>query len=149
MAYLSPFLLIFVILAYSGNGIVDAGIAEGKLPPCPATPNCVSSQSEEKGHATPPLHYQGEMGDARQRLLEVIKAQKRARIVSIQGNYIHAEFTSALFRFVDDVEFLFDDTAKVIHVRSASRVGSYDLGVNRRRIEDLRSRFEKTKWAIP
>lgn len=55
---------------------------------------------------------------------------------------MHAEFTSALFGFVDDVEFLIDDTAKVIHVRSASQVGYYDLGVNRQRVNNLRSRFE-------
>jgi uncharacterized protein (DUF1499 family) len=143
MAYFSPFLLIFVLLAFSGSRIVEAGIADGKLPPCPATPNCVSSQSVDKKHTVEPFRYQGRMEEARQRLLDVIKAQKRARIVTVQMNYIHAEFTSALFRFVDDVDFLIDDSKKVIHVRSASRVGSYDLGVNRRRVEDLRSHFEK------
>jgi uncharacterized protein (DUF1499 family) len=145
MAYLSPFLLIFVLLASSGNRMVETGIPDGKLAPCPATPNCVSSQSEDKRHALEPIRYEGKMEEARQRLLDVVAAQKRARIVSSKGNYIHAEFTSALFRFVDDVDFLIDDAAKVIHVRSASRVGYSDLGVNRRRVEELRSRFEKTK----
>jgi uncharacterized protein (DUF1499 family) len=144
MANLSPLLLICVLLA-SGSRIVEASLVNNKLPPCPATPNCVCSQSTDKRHAIEPFHYQEGMEEARQRLLAVIAAQKRTRVVSNQGIYLHAEFTSALFRFVDDVEFLFDDTAKVIHVRSASRIGSYDLGVNRRRIEDLRSRFEKTE----
>lgn len=145
MAHFSPFLLIFVLLASSGTRIVGVGIADGKLPPCPATSNCVSSQSVDKKHAVEPLRYQEKQEEARQRLLDVIKAQKRARIVSIRGNYIHAEFTSTLFRFVDDVDFLFDDITKVIHVRSASRVGSFDLGVNRRRVEEIRLRFEKMK----
>lgn len=149
MAYLSPFLLIFVLLASSGNRMVEDGIPDGRLPPCPATPNCVSSQSIDKKHAVKPLHYQGKMEDARHRLMEVIKGQKRARVIDVHGNYIHAEFTSALFRFVDDVDFLMDDTAKIIHVRSASRVGSYDLGVNRRRVNDLRAQFEKMNSVLP
>jgi uncharacterized protein (DUF1499 family) len=67
---------------------------------------------------------------------------KRVRIVTAEECYLHAEFTSALFRFVDDVEFLLDDGTKTIHVRSASRVGYSDLGVNRRRVEAIRYRFD-------
>jgi uncharacterized protein (DUF1499 family) len=63
--------------------------------------------------------------------------------VIVERNYIHAEFVSAIFRFVDDVEFLFDDHQKVIQVKSASRVGYYDLGVNRRRIEKIRKQFDQ------
>ena len=59
-----------------------------------------------------------------------------------EERYIHTEFTSAFFRFVDDVEFLLDDGTRTIHVRSASRVGYSDFGVNRRRVEELRSRFD-------
>jgi uncharacterized protein (DUF1499 family) len=66
---------------------------------------------------------------------------KRSKIVTDLDLYIHAEFTSAFFRFVDDVEFYFDDKAKTLHVRSASRIGRSDFGVNRKRIEELRSRF--------
>ncbi len=67
---------------------------------------------------------------------------KRARIITAQKGYIHAEFTSFLFRFVDDVEFVLDEGSKTIHVRSASRVGYSDLGVNRKRVEAIRSRFD-------
>jgi len=66
----------------------------------------------------------------------------RVRIVTAGETYLHAEFTSAVFRFVDDVEFLLDDAEKVVHVRSASRVGHSDLGVNRKRVEALREAFE-------
>jgi uncharacterized protein (DUF1499 family) len=66
---------------------------------------------------------------------------KRSRIVKTEDTYIHAEFTSAIFRFVDDVEFYLDDTAKTIHMRSASRVGKSDFGVNRKRMEKVRAHF--------
>jgi uncharacterized protein (DUF1499 family) len=105
--------------------------------------------ARNKRHAAEPFHYPETPAGARQRLINLLRAQKRVRIVDLQGNYIHAEFTSTLFRFVDDMEFLFDDAAKVIHIRSASRVGWSDLGVNRRHVEMLRSRFEKINTTAP
>lgn len=117
------------------------GVTDGKLVPCPNSPNCVFSQSSDKAHYIKPLQYEGTPAEARETLISVINSMDHVRIVTIKGNYIHAEFTSALFRFVDDVEFYFDDANKIIHLRSASRVGYYDLGVNRRRIENIRGRF--------
>jgi uncharacterized protein (DUF1499 family) len=76
-----------------------------------------------------------------ERLLAVLGSMKRVEIVTREEGYLHAEFTSAVFRFVDDVEFSIDDRNNVIHVRSASRLGFSDLGVNRRRVEDIRKRF--------
>lgn len=87
------------------------------------------------------MRYEGTLAEAREKLISVINSINRVRIITLQGDYIHAEFISALFRFVDDVEFYFDDANKTIHLRSASRVGYYDLGVNRRRIENIRGRF--------
>jgi uncharacterized protein (DUF1499 family) len=81
------------------------------------------------------------MAEARERLRGVIASFPRTRLVTLLDNYIHCEFTSALFRFVDDVEFHFDDTTKTIHLRSASRTGYSDLGLNRRRIEHIREKF--------
>ena len=72
----------------------------------------------------------------------IIHFNKGTRVVSIEKNYIHAEFVSSLFRFVDDVEFYLNDAAKVIHVKSASRTGYFDFGVNRRRVELIRKKFE-------
>jgi uncharacterized protein (DUF1499 family) len=69
----------------------------------------------------------------------------RARVVKDEGNYMHAEFTSRIFRFVDDVEFVIDDAHKVIHFRSASRLGYSDFGVNRKRMEEIRKRFDALK----
>ena len=76
-----------------------------------------------------------------ERLIDVIQGMKRGRIITMEDHYIRAEFTSAFFRFVDDVEFYFDTEAKIIHMRSASRIGYSDFGVNRERLEKLRSLF--------
>lgn len=90
-----------------------------------------------------PWPFQGSPQEAMDRLKGIVGAMPRARIVEAADNYLHAEFTSALFRFVDDVEFLIDPAAHVIHFRSASRVGYSDLGANRRRMEELRRRWEE------
>jgi len=79
-----------------------------------------------------------------ERLIGVIKGMKRCRIITKDDHYIHAEFTSAFFRFVDDVEFYFDSEAKIIQMRSASRIGYSDFGVNRERLEKLRSLFKNS-----
>ena len=76
-----------------------------------------------------------------EKLISVINSMKRSEIVTAEMNHIHATFKSGLFRFVDDVEFSFDDQRKVIDVRSASRTGYSDLGVNRKRVEEIRQRF--------
>jgi len=115
------------------------------LTPCPAKPNCVSSVDKDPKHYVEPLRYAGSVADARNRLLEVISSLKRSRVKTLEEHYLHAEFVSAVFRFVDDVEFLFDDRNKIIHLKSASRVGYSDLGVNRRRIEKIRIQFDQKK----
>jgi len=117
-------------------------VKDGNLTPCPESPNCVSSQSTDEKHFIEPLSYDGSLVEAREKLVSIIQSMKRSQIILKEDTYIHAEFTSALFRFVDDTEFYFDDAAKTIHMRSASRVGYSDLGVNRKRIETIRSKFK-------
>lgn len=122
------------------------GIDDSKLMPCPKTPNCVSSQAHDEKHYIEAISYSGTRQAAHDRLLQIIRSEKRTEILVDQENYIRVEFTSALFRFVDDVEFYFPKEKadeKLIHVRSASRIGSSDLGVNRKRIERIRSEFYK------
>jgi len=101
----------------------------------------VSSQSTDEKHYIEPIPYEGTFVDAREALESAINQWSRSKIVSSTTRYIRAEFTSGLFRFVDDAEFYFDSDLKVIHVRSASRVGLYDFGVNRRRIEGIQVKF--------
>ena len=84
------------------------------------------------------------VAEAQARLKQVLLNEPRTRIVKEEGGYLHAEARSFLFRFVDDVEFMFDADQQVIHVRSASRLGYSDLGVNRRRVERIRRAFNNT-----
>jgi apolipoprotein D and lipocalin family protein len=117
--------------------------AANTLTPCPKTPNCVSSLAEDKQHFIEPIPYDGGTAVIRHELLEILHSFKRVRVVRLEEDYIHAEFVSSVFRFVDDVEFSFDDVKKIIQVKSASRTGYSDLGVNRRRIEKIRELFEE------
>jgi uncharacterized protein (DUF1499 family) len=112
---------------------------QGKLSACPISPNCVSSQSTDVIHKIEPLAYKSSKDQAYAELKKIIHSMKRTKIVKETDSYLHVEFRSALFRFVDDVEFYFDEGAKLIQVRSASRIGYSDLGVNRRRIESIRA----------
>jgi uncharacterized protein (DUF1499 family) len=125
------------------NGIHSLGIVDGRLALCPNKPNCVSSQAaaNDKKHYIEALTYSGEPAQARERIERAIVGMKHARMVVREANYWRAEFTGALWRFVDDVELLFDDNARRVDIRSASRVGYGDFGVNRRRMEEIRHRF--------
>ena len=139
---LSIVMLNMLISGCAGVRPVNLGIKGGKLAACPSWPNCVSSQSTDREHAVEPLSFLGTVTEAHDGVKKIILSMKRARIITETDSYIHAEFTSAVFRFVDDVEFQFDEGAKIIHVRSASRLGRSDLGVNRKRVEDIRARWK-------
>jgi len=127
-----------LVAGCTGSRPMNLGVHDGKLAPCPASPNCVSSQSADKDHVVEPVPFSGTPAEAMADLIKVISGMPRARIVTATETYLHAEFTSALFRFVDDVEFWIDTNTSTVQLRSASRVGHSDLGVNRKRIEDLR-----------
>lgn len=146
-----------LLLLWSGR-TAAVGLDGGALSPCPVSPNCVSSRSGDSSHYVEPYPYDGLQAEARRRLIIAVESISRSLVVAATEDYIHAEFTSAVFGFVDDAEFLFDDSRKVIHVRSASRSGYYDFGVNRRRIETIRALFlaqkssstsEQNQRAIP
>jgi uncharacterized protein (DUF1499 family) len=133
--------MVAIFAACSGKRPSNLGAPDGKLNPCPASPNCVSSQAVDKEHHIDALKYTGTRAEAKDRMEKVISSMKRAKIITAKDDYLHAEFTSALFRFVDDVELYFDDAEKLIEVRSASRVGYGDMGVNRKRVERIRELF--------
>jgi uncharacterized protein (DUF1499 family) len=113
-----------------------------QLVPCPSSPNCVSTQAQNEDHAIAPFRYQKTRAETKEALKAVIRSLPRTKLVEEDESYLHYEFTSLLLRFVDDVEFIFDDEAKTIHFRSASRTGHSDFGVNRRRMEDIRKLIE-------
>jgi uncharacterized protein (DUF1499 family) len=136
--------LAVLFLGCTGSRPAQMGVTSGKLLPCPSSPNCICSQDPDQSHSIEPITYKGSAQEARTRLLSVIQGMKRAKVITAQDFYLHAEFTSLIFRFVDDAEFLIDDTNKVIHLRSAARLGYSDLGVNRKRMETIRQKFNST-----
>lgn len=140
-------LIIFPLLAIAGlyflsftsSKPASLGAVDGQLAKCPASPNCVSTRADDLKKSMPAIPYIG--GEADQ-TLEKIKASieasfPRATLASQADGYLHYEFTSLLFRFVDDVEFLADDNTRLVHFRSASRVGHSDMGANRRRMSKI------------
>ena len=119
------------------------GLKNKLLLACPVTPNCVSSQEKNSQHRVKSITIQGSLELAKEKLYRVINSMRGTRIVKQDVVYWHVEFATQLLRFIDDVEFYFDESQSLIHVRSASRQGYWDLGVNRRRVETIRSRFEE------
>ncbi len=130
------------VLGYRSHFTGAYGLVEGRLKRCPGTPNCVSSESgADPAHAIEPLFYAAE--DAAQ-VLPRLKAVVRDMGGSIQvetSDYLAATFTSSVFRFVDDLELRIDADRNTIHLRSASRVGRSDFGVNRNRVALLKTAF--------
>ena len=127
------------MLGCSGKRPPDLGLHAGRLRPCPSTPNCVSSETGTGAdQRVAPFPAPGGVQDMG-RLAGVVAALPRTTIVSDDGTYLHAESTSLIMRFVDDVEFRYDAKDGVIHVRSASRLGKSDMGVNGKRVKELRA----------
>ena len=124
---------------FSGKRPLNLGVRDGKLAAPPSTPNCVSSQAPDEGHHVAPLSFTGDPGVAMQRLKAIVQAMPRTQVIDSRADYLYAEFSTPLMGFVDDVEFYCD--GKVIHVRSASRLGYSDLGVNRKRVAAIRKAF--------
>jgi len=112
------------------------------LAPCPASPNCVSTRAQDAGHAIAPYRYRKSRTEAKEALKDIVRSLPRTKLVEEEADYLRYEFTSLIIRFVDDVEFIFDDETKTVHFRSASRTGYGDFGVNRRRMEEIRSLAE-------
>lgn len=122
------------------------GLTAGRLLPCATQPNCVCSHDPAAASFIVPIACPGpdSATAALAQLKAVVLSRPRLRLLEERPGYLRFEATSALFRFKDDLEFLADDSAKLIHVRSASRVGHSDLGVNRRRVEAIREQFMAT-----
>ncbi|MDX2254480.1 MAG: DUF1499 domain-containing protein [Pseudanabaenaceae cyanobacterium bins.39] len=129
------------IFSFSGTRPTNLGVNDGKLLACPDSPNCVSSQSTDAEHGIAPLKFEGSPEDAIAKLQKIILSMPRTKIITVEGNYLYAEFTSAWMGYVDDVEFYANPETGVVDVRSASRLGKSDLGVNRDRVEVIRTQF--------
>jgi uncharacterized protein (DUF1499 family) len=129
----------------SGRRPTNLGVTDGRLAPPKRTPNCVSSQADpaDAVHYIAPIPFRGSAAEATAAARQAVGAMERATVVREAPGYVHAEFRSRLLGYVDDVELYYDERAGVLHVRSASRLGRRDFGVNRKRVEALRAKLQR------
>lgn len=122
----------------------NIGVKNGQLAVCSSSPNCVSSfaQEADNKHYIAPLSYSLSEAETVVGIKKALSKLSRTKIISESESYIHAEVTTLIFRFVDDLEILIDSESKLIHFRSASRVGHSDMGVNRKRVEQLKKELK-------
>lgn len=111
---------------------------DGQLAPLPDSPNAVSTQADDTDPLIGPLVYRADTDTTRAELVELLRSMPRVTIVIEEPDYIHAEFRTKVIGYIDDVEFAFDDEARVVHYRSASRLGHSDLGANGKRMARVR-----------
>ena len=130
---------------FAGTRPDNLGVYSGRLAPCPSSPNCVSSYSQDAEHGIPSLSYDSEPQTAIANLKQIIELMPRTKVVKEDEDYLYTEFTSKIMGYVDDVEFYVDKEANAIQVRSASRLGESDLGVNRERVESIREKLNELK----
>jgi uncharacterized protein (DUF1499 family) len=112
---------------------------------CPDRPNCVSSEAQDPRHAIEPFKIKGDIALTWDAVREVVGSLPRTKVVKATDRYLHAECKSRFFGFIDDLELELNPEAGTIAIRSASRVGYFDLGVNRRRVETLRQRLTQDR----
>ncbi len=132
---------------FAGKRPSTLGVTDGRLSPPRRSPNSVSSQAEpaDAGHYIAPIKFTGSAAAAMALLRKIVEGTERATVIAHDGNYLYAEYKSRLLGFVDDAEFLASEKEGVIHVRSSSRLGRRDFGVNRDRIESIRAQFTGEK----
>lgn len=120
----------------------DLGVVDGRLTQVPKSPNAVSTYATDEEHGMEPIKFDGSTVQVMEKVAEVVSAMSRSKIVERKANYLRAEYQTPVFRFVDDVEFLYDEEASLLHFRSAARLGHSDLGKNRERMEEFVQRFQ-------
>lgn len=130
-----------LLAACAGGSPNQMENSSDRLTDCPASPNCVSSQAGDVAHHIAPLVFKGETGPAFERLKQILVHRADTTIIEVRPDYLRVEFHTVLF--VDDGEFLLDVKQRLIHIRSASRRGYWDLGKNRRRMEEIRRSFNE------
>ncbi len=134
--------------AFSGKAPANLGHRDGKLKPPSKTPNSVSSQADlwvehpmQDYARIAPLALKGDGAATLARIKSIVEAMPGASVVTSESDYLYVQFSTRLMKFVDDAEFWFDPAGGVVQVRSASRLGSKDFGVNRARIEAIRAKL--------
>ncbi|MEM9940772.1 MAG: DUF1499 domain-containing protein [Planctomycetota bacterium] len=129
--------LAMITISMTATQPADIGFRAGRLAELPKSPNCVSTQTSQADKKMDPIPMTASLAQTIDKIKSAAGEMPRSKLVREESNYLHFEFTSLIFRFVDDVEFLIDEQNSLIHFRSASRVGHSDLGVNRKRMKQF------------
>jgi len=131
--------------AFSGTAPDNLGVRDGRLRAPSKTPNSVSSQANlwpqhpmQDDARIAPLAPRGSGPETVARIRRIVEAMPGAKVVQARDDYLYVQFSTRWMKFVDDAEFWFDPAAGVVQLRSASRVGRKDFGVNRARVESIR-----------
>ncbi|MGL4611706.1 MAG: DUF1499 domain-containing protein [Trueperaceae bacterium] len=150
LGILITFALLFIAArVYVAFGVpipTNLGVEDGQLASCPDQPNCVSTQapSSDAEHYMAALPYTSDASFTMTEILRVVAAMPRVTIITQEANYLHVEFRSLTMGFVDDAEFYIDDVNKLVHFRSAARLGQSDMGVNRKRMTEITDALKTT-----
>jgi len=137
--------VVLAVLSAVSRKAPELGLVDGRLRPCRTRTNCISTEDTARGNPEAPFEYTGDAETALDRLASAIALLPRARVVSRRPGYLRAEFRTPVFRFVDDLEAAVDPAGGKLQIRSASRVGRGDHGVNRARVRELRGLFNQPK----
>lgn len=136
----------FIILLSFTASYVESNAIIMKLKQCPDSPNCVSSQSLSSDHLISPIPYKSPPIEAKEQIKKIILAMPHTHLIKEDDQYLHIEIKTNILKFVDDIEIIIDDVEKLIHLRSASRVGHWDLGANRRRVNNIRRKYTDSSF---
>ncbi len=138
-------LILIIGFMFIKNNITpkNLGVRDGKLLKMPNSPNAVSSQTDIEDKKVEPLKFSGDLEETKAKIIDVINNYKGTKIIKNEKNYIHVVFTTGGMKFKDDVEFYFDENSKIINFRSASRVGYSDMGLNRKRFNEIKKYYDK------
>lgn len=143
MKIFSIIIVLLIVFMFILNNVwpKDLGVKNGKLSKMPNSPNAVSSQTSIESKKVEPLAFNGDLENSKRKILSIINNYKGTQIVKNEKNYIHVIFKTDVMRFKDDVEFYFDERNKLIHFRSASRVGYSDMGLNKERYNEIKNQY--------
>ena len=136
--------LLLLVLSIISRKKHSVGLVNGRLRPCSNRPNCVCSEDKDHPSYTKPVAFSGSAKGKWEQAKQVIR-EMGGKIVREEDYYLWVTFRTRIFRFVDDLELRMDEENRLIHIRSSSRVGYSDMGVNRRRIEDFHITFRSMK----
>lgn len=145
MKIFSIILILIISFMFIKNNITpkNLGVGDGKLAKMPNTPNAVSSQTDIEDKKVEPLKFNGNLEETKTKIVNIINNYEGTKIIKSEKNYIHVVFTTGGMKYKDDVEFYFDEKNKIIHFRSASRVGYSDMGLNKKRFDEIKNYYSQ------